>query len=68
MWLALNRGGIGVARCTVERLMAQLGLRGVVRGKAKRTTIAGAGPKPADLVRRNFEPLAPNRLWVSDFT
>ena len=67
VWLALNREGIGVARCTVERLMAQLGLRGVVRGKVKRTTIAGAGPKPADLVGRNFEPLAPNRLWVADF-
>lgn len=68
VWLALNREGIPVARCTVERLMAQLGLRGAVRGKVKRTTIAGGGPKPADLVGRNFAPLAPNRLWVADFT
>ena len=67
VWLALNREGIPVARCTVERLMAQLGLRGAVRGKVKRTTIAGVGPKPADLVGRNFAPLAPNRLWVADF-
>ena len=43
------------------------GLAGAVRGKVKRTTIAGTGPKPADLVNRNFEPLAPNRLWVADF-
>lgn len=68
VWLALNREGIPVARCTVERLMAQMGLRGAVRGKVKRTTIAGVGPKPEDLVGRNFAPLAPNRLWVADFT
>ena len=68
VWLALNRQGIPVARCTVERLMKAAGLAGVVRGKVKRTTIAGAGPKPDDLVKRNFEPLAPNRLWVDDFT
>ena len=55
-----------VARCTVERLMCQLGLRRAVRGKVKRTTIAGAGPKPADRIGRNFEPLAPNRLWSQD--
>ena len=48
--------------------MSQLGLQGAVRGKVKRTTIAGVGPKPADLVGRDFEPLAPNRLWVADFT
>ena len=56
-----------VARCTVERLMRQAGLAGAVRGKVKRTTIAGLGPKPADLVKRNFAPTAPNRLWVADF-
>ena len=44
------------------------GLAGAVRGKVKRTTIAGTGPRPDDLVRRKFEPLAPNRLWVADFT
>ncbi len=68
VWLALNREGIPVARCTIERLMKAAVLAGVVRGKVKRTTIAGAGPKPDDLVKRNFEPFAPNRLWVDDFT
>ena len=68
VWLVLNREGIPVARCTIERLMRQAGLFGAVRGKVKRTTIAGAGPRPDDLVKRNFEPLAPNRLWVADFT
>jgi putative transposase len=69
VWLALNREGIAVARCTVERLMADLGLAGAVRGKAKRTTIANpAGARPADLVGRQFGPPAPNRLWVADLT
>ena len=66
VWLQLNREGIGVARCTIERLMRADGLVGAVRSKVKRTTIAGAGPRPDDLVKRNFEPLAPNRLWVAD--
>jgi len=49
--LALNRGGIEVARCTVERLMRQLGLRGVIRGKTRRTTVADQhAARPADLV------------------
>lgn len=69
VWLALNREGIAVARCTVERLMAQLGLAGAVRGKARRTTIAdSAAARPADLVSRQFAPPAPNRLWVADLT
>ncbi len=69
VWLALNREGIGVARCTVERLMAELGLSGAVRGKAKPTTIADpAAVRPADLVGRRFGPVAPNRLWVADLT
>jgi putative transposase len=69
VWLALNREGIEVARCTVERLMAELGLSGAVRGKTKRTTIADpSGPRPADLVGRRFAPPAPNRLWVADLT
>ena len=68
VWLVLNREGMPVARCTIERLMRADGLAGAVRGKVKRTTIAGLGPKPADLVRRNFAPTAPNRLWVADFT
>jgi putative transposase len=69
VWLALNREGIAVARCTVERLMAELGLTGAVRGKTKRTTIADpAAARPADLVQRQFAPSAPNRLWVADLT
>lgn len=73
VWLQLNRerpvGAPPVARCTVERLMGELGLRGAVRGKVKRTTIADpAAKRPGDLVRRRFEPLAPDRLWVADFT
>lgn len=69
VWLQLNREGIPVARCTVERLMAAHGLAGAVRGKVKRTTIADpAAARPADLVRRRFTPAAPNRLWVADIT
>jgi len=69
VWLTLRREGIEVARCTVERLMAELGLTGAVRGKVKRTTIADpAVPRPADLVQRRFAPPAPNRLWVADLT
>ena len=58
-----------MARCTVERLMREDGLAGAVRGKVKRTTIADpAGPRARDLVRRDFAPLAPDRLWVADIT
>jgi putative transposase len=59
-----------VARCTVERLMRGLGLRGVVRGKThRRTTLADpAQDRPADLVARQFRAPAPNRLWVADLT
>ena len=63
----LNREGIEVARCTVERLMAELGLTGAVRGTVKRTTLADpTAARPADLVQRRFGPPAPNRLWVAD--
>mgnify|MGYP001943531578 CR=1 FL=1 len=73
VWLALNRerpaGAPPIARCTVERLMGELQLTGAVRGKVKRTTIADpAAARPADLVERRFGPLAPDRLWVADFT
>ena len=69
VWLVLNREGIAVARCTVERLMTELGLTGAVRGKVKHTTIADpAAARPADLVQRRFAPPAPNRLWVADLT
>jgi putative transposase len=69
VWMALRRQGIDVARCTVERLMDDLGLRGVVRGRTPRTTVADPKAERAkDLVARNFNPVAPNRLWVADFT
>ncbi len=70
VWAQLNREGIAVARCTVERLMRELGLRGVVRGKASvRTTIGDeASDRPPDLVARQFRAPAPNRLWVADLT
>ena len=69
VWLALNRKGVAVARCTVERLMAELGLTGAMRGKTRRTTIADpTAPRPADLVGRHFAAPAPNRLWVADLT
>src|SRR3954471_15192514 len=58
-----------VARCTVARLMRELGLVGLVRGKAKRTTTVDAeAVRPADLVARDFRAPAPNRLWVADLT
>jgi putative transposase len=69
VWLALNREGIAVARCTVERLMVELGLSGATRGKTRKTTIADlAAVRPADLVQRRFGPPALNRLWVADLT
>jgi putative transposase len=69
VWLELNREGMPVARCTVERLMRELGLAGARRGRRVRTTIpAAAAARPADLVRRQFSPAAPDRLWVADFT
>jgi putative transposase len=69
VWRQLNREGIPVARCTVERLMAQLGLRGAVRGKTRRTTTPDeATPRPADLVERDFSAARPNQLWVADLT
>ena len=69
VWLQLNREGIPVARCTVERLMRELGLAGAVRGKVKKTTVADPDHQRAgDLVGRRFAPLAPDRLWVMDMT
>jgi putative transposase len=69
VWLQLNREGIEVARCTVERLMRADGLAGAVRGKTKRTTVADpAAERARDLVNRNFAPTAPDRLWVADIT
>jgi len=69
VWKQLKREGIVVARCTVERLMKLMGLRGVVRGKTVRTTVSdGSKPCPKDLVNRQFTAERPNALWVSDFT
>jgi putative transposase len=68
VWRQLNREGIFVARCTVARLMDELGLQGVVRGnRFKTTTISDEyAARPLDLVERDFAVAAPNRLWVSD--
>ena len=69
VWKRLNREGISIARCTVERLMKRLGLQGVRRGKVVRTTISdGKAPCPLDRVNRVFKADRPNQLWVSDFT
>ncbi len=69
VWRQLNREGVTVARCTVERLMRAQGLQGVRRGKRLRTTIADdAASRPVDRVNRQFRADRPNQLWVSDFT
>ena len=69
VWRQLQREGFDVVRCTVARLMRCMGLQGVIRGKPVRTTISNkAAPCPLDHVNRQFKALAPNRLWVSDFT
>jgi putative transposase len=69
VWAQLNREGARVARCTVARLMRDLGIRGVIRGKPKYTTVAGVeADRPRDLVDRSFVARAPNRLWVADLT
>ncbi len=70
VWRQLNRERVRVARCTVERLMRELTLRGAVRGKVKRTTVASKSPMPAppDLLDRDFTAPAPNRRWVADIT
>lgn len=69
VWKQLQREGITVARCTVERLMQANGWCGVVRGKVVRTTLPDAkAPCPLDLVNRQFKAERPNQLWVGDFT
>ena len=69
VWLQLRREGIDVARCSVETSMRRQGMQGLRRGKAKRTTVADPqAPRPGDLVARQFNPEAPDRLWVADFT
>src|SRR5262245_1304748 len=70
VWQQLRREGHAVARCTVQRLMRQLGLRGVVRGRRFKTTTQPdtAAPRPADLVTRRFTATRPNEPWVADLT
>jgi len=69
VWKQMNREGIAVARCTVERLMRKLGLAGIRRGKRIRTTTPDTtAPCPLDRVNRQFKADRPNELWVSDFT
>src|SRR6266567_379365 len=69
IWRQMRREGFSVARCTIERLMRDLGLQGVIRGKPKRTTVSDkSAPCPLDRVNRQFRAPAPNALWVADFT
>jgi len=69
VWRQLKRERIASARCTVERLMRGMGLRGAVRGRKFTTTIADdAASRPLDLVKRDFRATEPNRLWVADLT
>ncbi|BAN68433.1 integrase catalytic region [endosymbiont of unidentified scaly snail isolate Monju] len=69
VWRQLNRESIEVARCTVERLMRVMGLRGVVRGRRCRTTIGDTtAERPLDRVKRQFTATRPNQLWVADIT
>ncbi len=70
VWRELRREGVAVARCTVERLMAEMGLRGVSRDRSFHvtTTTDEAQSRPLDLVERKFEATHPNQLWVADIT
>lgn len=69
VWRQLNREDVTVARCTVARLMRNMGLQGAVRGRKYRTTTPdNTAPRPADLVQRDFTATRPNQLWVSDLT
>jgi transposase InsO family protein len=69
VWHQMRREGFDVARCTVERLMKDMGLEGVIRGKKIKTTLPDkAQPCPLDKVNRQFRVPAPDMLWVSDFT
>lgn len=70
VWRQLHREGVDVARCTVERLMRSLGLRGAVRGRAFKVTTTPdlKAQRPPDLVERDFRASRPNQLWVADLT
>ena len=69
IWHELHRRGVRVARCTVERLMREAGLRGLLRDKSPRTTRPAAETdRPHDLVKRDFTAAGPSQLWVADLT
>src|SRR5262249_18896923 len=69
VWRQLLRAGIAVARCTVARLMRQMGLAGAIRGRRFKTTLPDtSAARPADLVNRTFVATRPNALWVADLT
>jgi transposase InsO family protein len=69
VWRQLIREKVDVARCTVERLMREMGLQGVVRGRKVKTTVPGdLAERPLDLVQRDFSADRPNQLWVADLT
>ncbi len=69
VWRQLKREGFDVARCTVSRLMRDMGLHGLIRGKPVKTTVSdNAAPCPMDRVNRQFKAPRPNVLWLSDFT
>jgi len=69
VWRQMNREGIDVARCTVERLMRDFGLSGAVRGRKFKTTVSDSSAIcPPDRVNRQFMAVRPNQLWVADFT
>jgi putative transposase len=68
LWAELHRRGVAVGRDRVARLMRELGIAGVVRGRKKTTTIPARVDRPEDLVKRRFTAPAPNRLWVADLT
>ncbi len=69
VWRELKRQGIERARCTVERLMRELGLRGAIRGRTYKTTVGSdSAEQPLDLVERQFRASRPNQLWVADIT
>ncbi|RNG23548.1 hypothetical protein [Streptomyces botrytidirepellens] len=66
---ALHRKGVDVARCTAERLMAELCIEGVIRSQQRRTTIPEpSAPRPPDLVDRDFTAEGPDQFWVADMT
>lgn len=69
VWKQLHRESLAVARCTVERLMGQMGIEGIRRGAKRRTTIpADVAERPLDRVQRQFVASRPNQLWIADFT